>query len=116
MAEAQQPRTDFSAWFAAHPRISIDRVHPKQLEVFMHKFALVLASVTMIGFVSAPAALAAATCAEELTKVQGKIDATTDAKKKDAATAQITTAKDAQAKNDEAGCLKAVERADDALD
>jgi hypothetical protein len=78
--------------------------------------ALALATISMIGFASAPAAFAAETCAQELAADQVKIDKATDAKKKDAAMAEVTKAKDAQAKNDEKGCLKALEAAEEALE
>jgi hypothetical protein len=54
--------------------------------------ALALATISMIGFASAPAAFAAETCAQELAADQVKIDKATDAKKKDAAMAEVIKA------------------------
>lgn len=81
----------------------------------MRNLALAFATIGIIGFVSAPAVFAAETCAKEIVEVQGKIDKATDAKKKDAAMAEVTKAKDAQAKNDEKGCRSHLEAAERAL-
>ncbi len=81
----------------------------------MRKLALALATVAAIGLASAPAVFAAEDCNSTMTKIESQISKATDYKKKDAASAELKLAKDAQAKKDDKACVSHLKAAEKAL-